>query len=54
MALLLHNFTDTGCEGDGGHLVRCTKRFMPHFFQDGSGSAKYCVEALEINKSINQ
>ena len=46
MALLLRNFADAGREGDGERLVRCIKFFILHFFQDGSGSTKYCLKAL--------
>ena len=53
MALLLRNFADAGREGDGERLVRCIKFFMLHFFQDGSGSTKYCLEALYQMFQIN-
>lgn len=53
MSLLLHNFADAGCEGDGEHVVRCIKFFMLHFFQDGSGSTKYCLEALYQMFQVN-
>lgn len=53
MALLLRNFEDAGREGDGECLVRCIKFFMLHFFQDGSGSTKYCLEALYHMFQIN-
>ena len=46
MGLLLRNFADAGKEGDGERLVRCIKFFMLHFYQDGSGSTKYRLEAL--------
>lgn len=32
MVLLLCNFVDVGCEGDGECLVRCIKFFMFYFF----------------------
>lgn len=53
MSLLLRNFADAGREGDGERLVRCIKFFMLHFFQDGSGSTKYCLEALYQMFQIN-
>ena len=53
MALLLNKFADAGCEGDGERLVRCIQFFMLHFFQDGSGSRKYCFEALYHMFQVN-
>lgn len=53
MSLLLHNFADAGCEGDGEHVVRCIKFFMLHLFQDGSGSTKYCLKALYQMFQVN-
>ena len=53
MALLLRNFADAGREGDGERLVRCIKFFMLHFFGDGIGSTKYCLEALYLMFQLN-
>ena len=67
MALLLRNFADAGREGDSKRLLRCINFFyflffictvkvvtiMLHFFQDGSGSTKYCLEALYHMFQIN-
>ena len=49
----MRNFADAGREGDDERLVRCIKFFMLHFFQDGSGSTKYCLEALYHMFQIN-
>ena len=53
MALLLRNFNDACHEGDGERIVRCIKFFLLYFFEDGTGSSKYCLEALHLMFQIH-
>ena len=53
MAWLLRNFADAGREGEVERLVRCIKFFVVHFFQDRSGSTKYCLKALYHMFQVN-
>ena len=46
MALLLRKFRDVITEGDGDRIIKCIKTFLLQYKQDGSGRAKYGVEAL--------
>lgn len=53
MTLLLRNFNDACHEGDGERIVRCIKFFLLYFFEDGTGSTKYCLEALHLMFQIH-
>ena len=53
MTLLLRNFNDACHEGDGERIVRCIKFFLLYFFEDGTGSSKYCLEALHLMFQIH-
>ena len=53
MTLLLRNFNDACHEGDGERIVRCIKFFLLYFFEHGTGSSKYCLEALHLMFQIH-
>ena len=53
MTLLLRNFIDACHEGDGERIVRCIMFFLLYFFEDGTGSSKYYLEALHLMFQIH-
>eukprot|EP00111_Clytia_hemisphaerica_P000864 TCONS_00002526-protein len=56
--MLWHNFNDSVSEGDGDRLLRCWKFVLPYFYNEGSHSQKYCVEAayliIQVNSLLSQ